>query len=523
MSGNPHPEASNDSHDDVSDWEYEYDENETEDVYFTLDLTTYVPNAIQEKQYAKNGKLIGTAEPEKNAQGDANGQLAQNEDDDAANDDTAETSAPQEAGKLQVLDLHTEKPYVKYNNAFYSCHWFTDLGTQFWITNPGVVRDPKLSGHVLDVVGSSQTRLVARPANLKRKRDAIEAVPAGAEATYQPIEINDDAASDVSDADSRSNAVDIEQDPTEPMVIARQKIKDPHLEAQANFMERLSALKLRKGEKDAHKIPMKVPVYYKGARNADALRAAHGVVRVEIDELQPVTIPEGDRISPTANNGENDAGEGAHADEDTPAQPTPKPSRRGRGGSRARHGGAISHAARRSNLGLELGDPSSLPRRKPGRPSNAEKARRAQQAAALAEAERATRPGDDNSSFALDPRLGGGEPTQPGASGNNEINTINTITREASAAPSSTQGEQTGPRKGRRSKAQLEEAKRLDEERQAKLTAAKSAAKGQGDADVADATRQQRPKRKTRSSGAAEEIVDTGSAVADPQLEEGEG
>jgi hypothetical protein len=144
-----------------SDWEYEYDEHETEDVYFTLDLTTHVPNAIQEKQYAKNGKLIG---PEKNGavsenapQDDADGELALNGENNAQIDNDVDDATPTEAGQLQVLDLHTEKPYVRYNNSFYTCHWFTDLGTQFWITNPGVVSDPKLSGHVLDVVSSSQT------------------------------------------------------------------------------------------------------------------------------------------------------------------------------------------------------------------------------------------------------------------------------------------------------------------------------------------------------------------------------
>lgn len=50
-----------------SDWEYEYDDTEREDIYFTLDLTTHVPNATQEKQYAKNGKLIAPAAAEKMA------------------------------------------------------------------------------------------------------------------------------------------------------------------------------------------------------------------------------------------------------------------------------------------------------------------------------------------------------------------------------------------------------------------------------------------------------------------------
>lgn len=530
------PAARNEPHTtDLSDWEYEYEDHETEDIYFTLDLTTHVPNAIQEKQYAKNGKLIG---PEKNdgattenapQDDDVNGDTALNGDDDPQNDDADDNAAPLEAGRLQVLDLHTEKPYVKYNNGFYSCHWFTDLGTQFWITNPGVVSDPKMSGHVLDVVGSSQTRLVAKPANLKRKRDAPELEHHEGEAATQSIEIDDDAASDVSDADSRAQIADAsQQNPDEPMVVVPPK-NDLHLQGQASFMERLSAIKLRKGENDAHDIPRKIPVYYKGAYDADELRAAHGV---PIAELQPAPTPTVDRVSPTP---DKDAGEGAPTaavtvDGNSPAPPpttatattaTTAGGKRTRGGPR---GGAISNAARRSNLGLgitttttSISDPSQ-PRRKRGRPSNAERALRAEAAAAAA-----------NNTFALDPQLGG--PAQPGAEDLANTNTdtpARSPSREASAA-ASTASVQGGdrPRKRRRTAAQMEEARRLDEERQAKLAAAKAAkvAKSRREEDVGAGDEksgaalpagQRSARRTTRSSNAAEEIgkVDDGDARA---------
>jgi hypothetical protein len=542
------PAARNEPHTtDVSDWEYEYDEHETEDIYFTLDLTTHVPSAIQEKQYAKNGKLI---RPEKNdaenapQDDDANGEAALNGDDDPQNDDNAvdDDAAPLEAGRLQVLDLHTEKPYIKYNNGFYSCHWFTDLGTQFWITNPGVVGDPKLSGHVLDVVGSSQARLVAKPANLKRKRDAPELEHHQGETAAQSIEIDEDAASDVSDADSRAQFADrLEQNPNEPMVVVPPK-NDLHLQGQASFMERLSAIKIKKGEPDAHDIPRRIPVYYKGAYNADELRAAHGV---PIAELQPAPTPTLDRVSPTP---DKDADEGAPtpvvtaADENSPAPLPPPPSIRGkrtRGGSRAPRGGAISNAARRSNLGLgttttttiNTNDPSQ-PKRKRGRPSNAERALRAEAEAAASA----------SNSFALDPQLGG--PTQPGAEDLADAKTpARSLSREASVAASSVQGgERDRPRKRRRTAAQMEEARRLDEERQAKLAAAKAAkvAKARREEDVsAGAPEEALPagqrsaRRTTRSSlnanedvrkvdddaGESGEVGETETPVVDTQVE----
>lgn len=518
------PAARNEPHTTDADWEYEYDQHETQDIYFTLDLTTHVPNAIQEKQYAKNGKLIGLekngAASENAPQDDADGEAALNEDEGHQDDNTAENTIPTEAGRLQVLDLHTEKPYVKYNNGFYSCHWFTDLGTQFWITNPGVVSDPKLSGHVLDVIGSSQTRLVAKPANLKRKDNAPGAEHNEGETAAQSIEINDDAASDVSDAESGTHAVDAQQDLTQPMVVVRPKNLDITLQGQASFMERLSAIKLRKGEKDAHDIPHKVPVYYKGAANANELRAAHGV-SVHVSELQPAPTPSGDRVSPTQ---DDDAVEGAHADGDSPAPAPSVPGKRTRGGSRAARGGAISNAARRSNLGLELKD--DLRKKKRGRPSNAEKALRAEAAAAAESAA-------DSSTFALDPQLGG--PAQPGADDTNI--SARSMSREVSAAASSVQGDR--PRKRRRTAAQMEEARRLDEERQAKLAAAKAAkvakARRESDASAPDAVvpAGHRSARRTRSSNAAEESQqvavpggaagedgETETPAIDPQLEE---
>ncbi|KAM0719323.1 hypothetical protein Q7P37_005228 [Cladosporium fusiforme] len=461
-----------------SDWEYEYDDNETEEIYFTLDLTTHVPNAIQEKTYAKNGRLI---RPEKTtaATGDnAPAEAVEAHGQDAAGEGDEEANAHGECGKLQILDLHTEKPYVKFNNGFYSCHWFTDLGTQFWITNPGVVSNPKLGGHVLDVVGSSQTRLVARPANLKRKRGSEDhGFVVSNEAAAQSVEVEEDGASDVSDMEDRFYPFDVDQDPNEPMSIPRQKIKDPHLAAQANFMERLSAVKLKKGEKDAHQIPMRVPVYYKGAANADELRAVHGSNN-EDSRKTSAPPPEDSLASPAvrtpgppggeASPSQAQAGATNSQDPDAPII-IPRYTRRPRGGPR---GGVPSNAARRSNLGLELMSETPPPRKR-GRVSNAEKARRAAEAEAEAEAQSQSQ----IRGFALDPILGGG-----GASTSTPHQASESAPQTAPASqpqdPSTTPSQVSQPfkpRKRRRTKAQMEEARRLDAERRASLEASDSA------------------------------------------------
>jgi hypothetical protein len=461
-----------------SDWEYEYDDTEKEDVYFTLDLTTHVPNAIQEKQYAKNGKLIAPAAAERSGALTA-GHGRRGDPDDEFDHPDANATSRAEAGQLQILDLHSEKPYVKFNNSFYSCYWFTDLGTQFWVTNPGVVAEPKYSGHVLDVVASSQARLVAMPANLKRKREHIDVEPTVSRAPTQPMEVDNDDASDVSE-DSRYQTVEyFQQEPDVPMVIPRTKIKDPHLEAQANFMERLSALKLRKGEADAHKIPMRVPVYYKGAPNADELRAANGVNVDEAPRRLPRVPPPSTakHVSPAK---DNETGEGPDAtDEGSPAVTTPKLFERTRGGSRggSRRGGAPSHASRRSNLGLDLvGDqPSAVPKKR-GRKSNVEKARLAAEAAAEAEAEgeaeaavgeAADGAAADSKPFALDPSLTGGDQS-PATPGPGEVPDEELSLIQESGRP---------PRKRRRNPEEMAEARRLEAERKAQKTAQRIAAR----------------------------------------------
>lgn len=358
----------------ADEWEWEYDDEETEDIYFTLDLTTHVPDAVGEREVSANGKRLRITAAEKKAASErrlakwvarekaaANGGApAPDADlDPLDQDEPAQTAThPREAdaindngekepGRLQLLGLHTENPYVKYNNGFYSCHWHTDLGTQLWVSRPGIVEDPRMAGHVLDIIGSSQARLVAKPATLKRK----QAPDDGPNAAAIDLDAEEEMLGDVYEP----------EDPDQPIRIKRSRINDPYSEGQADFMERLSALKIKRGESDAQKVPLKMPVYYKGARNAHELREQ--ALAREDDELliqgSGRPGPSGDRTREAASFGRtaNLPHKQAQAQQDdsdpdyTPKRKAAAPSTRGEG-TRRHGGGAVSRTFLRESLGL---------------------------------------------------------------------------------------------------------------------------------------------------------------------------
>ncbi|KAK6412302.1 hypothetical protein LTR95_017992 [Oleoguttula sp. CCFEE 5521] len=359
-----------------SEWDYEYDESETQDVYFTLDLSTYCPGSIARTEYSTNGKRARLTAEERNA----GGKLV---DPKAVAEDVPSNDTPDKEPKvdeLQVLGLHTKTPLVKFNNEFYTCNWFTDLGTQFWISDPGVVDNPRFAGHVLDVIASSQVRLVGRPATLKRKRDAY------------PIELDDEAALEDEDAEVAlsDGAASDDEDAVihtlsplhtapNPISIDRRKIKDPHLQGQASFMERLSQLKHQRGERDAHLIPLRTPVYYKGAEDPDALRA-EGMKRDALEKAAKgkgimytpgagaVDLPPGAAKARYVNRpGAARRGDGEMLDDEGDEAPRIGPRKKGH------PSGAPSNEAKRRALGLEpVATGTAMAGKKRGRPSKKE-------------------------------------------------------------------------------------------------------------------------------------------------------
>lgn len=246
------------------EWEYEYDENETEVFYFTLDVTAHqtekTPNATLPGQTEQITNPVTTQIP-----------TASNKKRKTSSSET--TSGPQNADKLEVLDLNSENPLIRLQDAFYSCHWSTDLGTQFYITKPGVVEEPLRPGHVLDVVGTSRIRLVGKPVSVSKRKGENATATVGSAATTA-ISVDEDikelgAAGSASD-DAATQATLSIKNQAARFATARQQATDPAVKAQALFLERLTGIRQKKGETDI--IPFFGVKNYKPPDNKSTLR-----------------------------------------------------------------------------------------------------------------------------------------------------------------------------------------------------------------------------------------------------------
>ncbi|KAK0891863.1 hypothetical protein LTR91_019214 [Friedmanniomyces endolithicus] len=259
--------------DDQSEWEYEYDPYETEDPYFTIDLTTHVPGAIPAQPVPRNGKRTPKA-PESRPTGDS---APRHGDFDAE---------PRPTSMLQLLDLHTTDPLIRFEESVYSCNWHTDLGTQIFVGQRGGISQPVRPGHVLDVIGTSQTRLLGRPVKLVLRNDRIDVRPTLS--PQDPADVLDSGPREMLAATlPPSDLSDLR--PGQQLVIPLDAIKDPRQLAQASFLEQLSTIKLQKGELDI--IPVAGVKHYPQPANKDEIRQRALATAAAIQETMSANVP----------------------------------------------------------------------------------------------------------------------------------------------------------------------------------------------------------------------------------------
>ncbi|KAK5124407.1 hypothetical protein LTR85_001624 [Meristemomyces frigidus] len=273
------------SEDEAADlWEYQYSEIETEDFYFTLDLTTRVPDGGPLKQASgraqANTKEANATGNDANSDMQSNATPARGTSSDPLERDENVTAV--EAAGLQVLDLHTANPIVKFDDGVYSCSWSTDLGTQFYVSRPGVTKDALRPGNVLDIIGTSQARLLGKPVTL-RPRGAPDGDSAQGTAARNAVEVPDDANSEAESTPAPSDFSTLR--PGERLIIPRDRYKNKDVDEQASFLERLSAIKLKKGETDI--VPVGGVRYYEPPADKTTIRAR--ALAAEPEEPQDVS------------------------------------------------------------------------------------------------------------------------------------------------------------------------------------------------------------------------------------------
>ncbi|KAK8170228.1 hypothetical protein IWX90DRAFT_384136, partial [Phyllosticta citrichinensis] len=163
---------------DSDDWEYEYDDTDTQDVYFTLDLTSHTAVAAPRKGFGKLEHDIfqETRSKEKNALGQEAGDGTPQ---DHGDDDT-EIEDDDDEERLQIVGLHHDNPIVSYKGQAYTCKWASTIGTDlFFARAPDADADadddqPPASAPLrplgtFNMLGASSTRLVATAAKLRER------------------------------------------------------------------------------------------------------------------------------------------------------------------------------------------------------------------------------------------------------------------------------------------------------------------------------------------------------------------
>lgn len=246
------------------EWEYEYSETETQvvheaaqnflveianiplqDFYVTLDLTSRITPQQTKKGYVRLEHDIFADDDEADKDKDDDEQQASQQE---ATPDLVEengtphkepTPEPEEQDRIQIVGLHDDNPIVSYQGQIYSCHWASTIGTDLFFARalPAEDREARIAEPMrklngcFELIGASSARLVARQAKLRPKtsQEKVQQPQPGPSHSFAPIQ--------------NPESMEVVKFPVPEHASRAQK-------RQANFLEKLSAVKARLGEKD---------------------------------------------------------------------------------------------------------------------------------------------------------------------------------------------------------------------------------------------------------------------------------
>jgi hypothetical protein len=160
------------------EWEYEYDEVETEDFYIPIDLS----NVPKGQKHVDSERRTGHPTLLKSRLRALNAQRGQRQD--APTVENASTNANGEEamtlGQAQVIGLHTENPLVMYNGQLLSLQWASTIGTDMFFAKPDAdaesEENPLRSLPNVDLLAVSSAKLVARVGRLRPRDDLFDNV-----------------------------------------------------------------------------------------------------------------------------------------------------------------------------------------------------------------------------------------------------------------------------------------------------------------------------------------------------------
>ncbi|KAL1638995.1 hypothetical protein SLS58_008323 [Diplodia intermedia] len=226
---------------DSDEWEYEYSTTETQDFFVTLDLTSRIMPMQSKKGYVRLEHDIFAAE-ETDKDGEKDGQQPSQQDDAAEGTATPPKPSSPEPGqhdRIQIVGLHDDNPIVSYQGHIYSCQWASTIGTDLLFTRASPPEDcedravePLRKLGTFDLLGASSARLVATTAKLRPRTGpsrVAQPQPAPGTHAFAPIENADN--------------IEVVKFPVPEFATRAQR-------RQASFLEKLSAIKTRLGEKD---------------------------------------------------------------------------------------------------------------------------------------------------------------------------------------------------------------------------------------------------------------------------------
>lgn len=215
----------------ADEWEYEYDENETEDFYIPLDLSN-VPNAqipVVSQGRPGHPTLLKSRLRALNA---ARGQPS---------DMAMDTSDGQETatmGEVQIVGLHTSNPLVMYNGELLSCQWTSTIGTDMFFVKPsahvGDLSQPLRSLPSVDLLSVGSAKLVAKVGRL-RPRDDLFKGPSDAQLGTESTNVS-------------PRAQDVYVEPSQAVSENVQSSSQHVRPASTSFLARLNQAKAKRGD-----------------------------------------------------------------------------------------------------------------------------------------------------------------------------------------------------------------------------------------------------------------------------------